>query len=112
MSRVAIAADEEFVDVDEGWPLLRDALGRLDVEATVAIWDEPAVQWGRFDLVLVCYAWGYVARRERFLAWAQRAAAETVVVNPVGALTWNSDKVYLGDLTADGSGSSPLRSSR
>ena len=56
----------------------------------------------RFDLVVVRSTWDYFARREEFLAWAERVAAVTALHNPVSVLRWNSDKRYLRDLERAG----------
>jgi glutathione synthase/RimK-type ligase-like ATP-grasp enzyme len=69
---------------------------------SVAVWDDPAVDWSAYRLAVVIYTWGYVIRRERFLAWAAAAARKTVLVNPEPVLRWNSDKAYLADLAAAG----------
>jgi hypothetical protein len=100
--RVAFAASQELVDLDEGWPLLRDALTAVGLEPTIAVWEEPGVDWAAFDLVVAMYTWGYVLRRDRFLAWAATAARHTRLVNPEPVLAWNSDKAYLADLAAAG----------
>ncbi len=68
----------------------------------MAVWDDPGVDWTAFGLVVVIYTWGYVTRRERFLAWASAAALRTTLVNPEPVLRWNSDKGYLADLAAAG----------
>jgi glutathione synthase/RimK-type ligase-like ATP-grasp enzyme len=59
--------------------------------------------------MLVNYCWGYVSRREAFLAWAERTAERSVLVNPLPVLRWNSDKIYLADLAADGVPTVPTR---
>ena len=69
----------------------------------MAAWDDPGVDWAAFDLVVVIYTWGYVTRRERFLAWAVGGGRpQTALVNPEPVLRWNSDKAYLADLAAAG----------
>lgn len=91
-----------MLELDAGWPLLRDAVAAAGLEPAVAAWDDPAVDWASFDLVVANYTWGYVLRRERFLDWAATVAARTRLVNPEPVLRWNSDKAYLADLAAAG----------
>jgi glutathione synthase/RimK-type ligase-like ATP-grasp enzyme len=57
------------------------------------------VDWEAFDLVVVRSTWDYAERRDRFLRWAERLPR---VLNPVPVLRWNTDKRYLGELTAAG----------
>ncbi|MGH9097175.1 MAG: hypothetical protein ACRDWB_07095 [Acidimicrobiales bacterium] len=100
--RLALAASEGFGELDDGWPLLREALAAIGFDSHVVVWDDPVVDWPSFDLVTVNYTWGYVTRRPEFLDWAARVATRTRLVNPEPVVKWNSEKSYLGDLAADG----------
>ncbi|MFE9426896.1 RimK family alpha-L-glutamate ligase [Kitasatospora sp. NPDC006697] len=82
---------------DQDLPLLREAVG-----AEVVIWDDPAVAWERFDLVVLRSTWDYTARAAEFLAWTERCAAVTRLANPAQVVRWNADKRYLGELAAAG----------
>ncbi|MDQ2728620.1 MAG: hypothetical protein M3Y91_12340 [Actinomycetota bacterium] len=95
---VAIAASADFIDLDDGWPALRDALLAAGLRPRVAVWDDPSIDWHHFGLVGAMYTWGYVTRRPSFLAWAGRVESATKLVNSARHLRWNSDKTYLADL--------------
>jgi hypothetical protein len=95
--RVAFAASPEALDLDAGWPLLRDAAVAVGLEPAVTVWEDTGVDWAAFDLVVANYTWGYVSRRGRFLAWAQAVSRRARLVNARSILTWNSDKTYLAD---------------
>jgi O-ureido-D-serine cyclo-ligase len=71
-------------------------------DAVEVVWDDPAVEWSAFDLVVVRSTWDYFARRDEFLAWAERVAATSELHNPASVLRWNSDKRYLRDLAGAG----------
>jgi glutathione synthase/RimK-type ligase-like ATP-grasp enzyme len=100
--RVGVAASSEFPELDAGWPALRAALMAAGLDPVVVAWDRESAGGGNLDLVIVNYCWGYVTRLSAFLAWAERTAARSLVMNPVPALRWNSDKAYLSDLAAAG----------
>ncbi|MGH3400956.1 MAG: ATP-grasp domain-containing protein [Streptosporangiaceae bacterium] len=100
--KVAIAASGDFLELDDGWPGLRDALLADGLVPRVAVWDDPDVDWAAFGLVVAMYTWGYVTRRAAFLAWAERVGAVTRLANTADHLRWNSDKTYLADLGAAG----------
>lgn len=100
--RVGVAVSSDFTELDDGWPLLRSALVAARCDPVLVVWDQDdATEYG-LDLVLVNYCWGYVSRRSEFLAWAEQVATRSLLVNPVRALRWNSDKIYLADLAAAG----------
>jgi glutathione synthase/RimK-type ligase-like ATP-grasp enzyme len=96
-ARVALATCAAFPDGDVDDAGLPAAIGG---DVTFAIWDDPAVDWAAFDLVVVRSTWDYQERRDAFLAWA-RGIGERLV-NPPGVLAWNTDKRYLHELAVAG----------
>jgi glutathione synthase/RimK-type ligase-like ATP-grasp enzyme len=71
------------------------------VGETVA-WDDPCVEWGSFDLVLVRSTWDYVPKLEAFRSWIDRTGRVTRLVNPPATLHWNLHKRYLIELAGCG----------
>ena len=61
--RVAIAASNEFLDLDDGWPLLQEAMSAEGLAPSTLVWDDPGADWSGVDLVVATYLWGYVTRR-------------------------------------------------
>ena len=98
-ARVAVATCRDLPDLDEDGPLLLAALTAGGLRPEPAVWDDDGVDWAAYDLVLVRSPWDYVPRRPQFLAWA-RACRRTA--NPAEVLAWNTDKTYLGELSAAG----------
>ncbi len=78
------------------------ALAARGVAATFAVWDDPAVDWAAFRLVVIRSTWDYHHRRDAFVAWAERVAAVTALWNPATTVRWNTHKGYLRDLAAAG----------
>jgi glutathione synthase/RimK-type ligase-like ATP-grasp enzyme len=99
---VALVTAAAARDLDDDLPPLTAALAARGVAHRVVLWDDPAVDWGGFGLVVVRSVWDYVHRRDAFLTWAERTAAVTALVNPPAQLRWSSDKRYLADLHAAG----------
>jgi glutathione synthase/RimK-type ligase-like ATP-grasp enzyme len=99
---VAVVTAAAARDVDDDLPTLAEALDRLGVAHEVVAWDDPAADWGRFDLAVVRSVWDYVHRRGEFLEWAGRVAARTPLLNPPAILRWSSHKRYLDDLAKAG----------
>lgn len=79
------------------------------LDATAADWDDPEVDWAAYRLALVRSTWDYTQRLPQFLAWADRTAALTTLINPAAAIRWNTDKHYLGDLARAGVPTVPTR---
>lgn len=72
------------------------------LDATWAIWDDPTVDWGAFDVIVVRSVWDADQRRDEFVEWAHRAGAQARLLNPPDVLEWNTDKRYLAELPEAG----------
>lgn len=97
-SRVALVTARAARGLDEDMPPLLAAFAAAAVEADITDWDDEAVDWSRFDAVLLRSAWDYAERRREFLSWAERVTARTALFNPLPVVRWNSDKHYLREL--------------
>jgi hypothetical protein len=100
--RVALVSARAARHVDEDLPPLLAALAEAGADATVADWDDPEVDWAAFRLALLRSTWDYAERLAEFLAWADRTATVTELVNPPRVIRWNTDKHYLGELAQAG----------
>jgi O-ureido-D-serine cyclo-ligase len=78
------------------------ALRERGLACEVVDWDDHSVDWRRFALALVRSTWDYTQRLPEFLAWMDRVAALTTLLNPPQLLRWNVDKHYLADLALRG----------
>lgn len=97
--RVALATCRALPEGDPDDRALPGALAAHGIDAAWAVWDDPAVDWAGFDLVLVRSPWDYADRRDAFVAWARSVPR---ILNPPDVLDWNTDKRYLGDLALAG----------
>ncbi|MCP2262882.1 RimK family alpha-L-glutamate ligase [Promicromonospora thailandica] len=98
-ARVALATCSQLPDLDADDVPLIAALGGRGVTAEPAVWDDPAVDWQAYDLVLVRSTWDYSPRHDEFLDWARSLPK---VANSADVIAWNTDKRYLRDLEAAG----------
>lgn len=100
--RVALVTARAARDLDEDLPPLVDALTRAGAAVSVLDWDDDAADWAAHDLAVLRSTWDYTQRLPEFLAWIERAAAQTTLLNPPDLVRWNVDKHYLGELAAQG----------
>jgi hypothetical protein len=101
-ARVALVSARAAHHLDEDLPPLLTALDEAGVPAAAADWDDPEVDWASFDLALLRSTWDYTERFAEFLAWADRVAQLTTLLNPPPVIRWNTDKHYLRDLARAG----------
>ncbi len=97
--RVSLVTCQALPDLDEEDRPLLAALAARGVDAKVAIWDDPSVDWGQAGLCVLRSPRDYARRREEFVAWARSVPR---LLNPAEVVDWNTDKHYLEDLRRRG----------
>ncbi len=101
--RVALATCCAQPNLYEEEQRLIPMLADHGVDARAAVWDDPSVDWTRFDVVFLRSVWDYFEKYPAFRRWiAGLAQAEVAVQNPVSLVEWNADKAYLRELAARG----------
>ncbi len=100
--RLALVSARAARALDEDLPPLVAACAAAGAHVEVADWDDPAVDWGSFDAALLRSAWDYTERLSEFLAWVERTASQTLLLNTQAVVQWNSDKHYLAELARQG----------
>ena len=72
-------------------------------EAVSIVWNEPNIDWNKFDIALIRSTWDYIDEESRFLhVLSQIEASSCRLFNPLDAVRWNIDKNYLFDLEKSG----------
>ena len=99
---IALATCADLPDWEVDDRPLHSALRDRGVELHQPVWDDPAVSWDRFDAVLIRTTWDYHLKRDLFVAWAERVAGQTLLMNPASVIGWNTHKSYLRDLSERG----------
>ncbi|MEZ4265489.1 MAG: hypothetical protein R3F39_03850 [Myxococcota bacterium] len=100
--RVALVTQRDLPAWEHDDLVLVDALRARGASVQTPIWDDPAVDWAAFDVAVIRTTWDYMPRRDAFVAWAERAATQTRLLNPPAVIRWNTDKTYLRDLADAG----------
>ncbi|GAA1854058.1 hypothetical protein [Myceligenerans crystallogenes] len=97
--RVALATCSVLPQLDKGDQPLVGALTERGITAEPVVWDDDAVDWAGYDLVVVRSTWDYSARRDEFVEWARSVPN---LLNGADVLEWNTDKRYLRVLEESG----------
>ncbi len=67
------------------------------------IWNDPLVDWERYDVVIIKSPWDYFNLIKDFYAWLEKLKRMSIkVLNPIDTLIWNADKHYLNDIAEKG----------
>ena len=96
--RIALVTAAAARDLDEDLPPLSAAMSELNADFQIVNWDDPSVDWSRFELAVLRSTWDYTLRFAEFLAWAERISNQTRLLNPPQIVRWNTDKHYLAEL--------------
>jgi glutathione synthase/RimK-type ligase-like ATP-grasp enzyme len=97
--QLALATDAAHPGVYPDDAYFVATLARLGVHGVPCTWNDPDLDWTRFDAVLVRTVWDYFQRYTEFLHWLDQLDALGVpTVNDSRLLRWNSDKRYLLEL--------------
>lgn len=79
------------------------ALAGRGIGVEPAVWSDPAVDWQRYDAVVLRSTWDYHRRVQEFRDWLDLLEGNRVPLwNPVPLARWNLDKRYLRDLAGRG----------
>ena len=94
--------DTAILHDDFDLPFHIEAFADAGVHLVHAAWEDPDVDWDRFDLVIVRSTWNYVDRLEEFRGWMQARSDLRTLHNPPAVIGWNLDKRYLAELAGHG----------
>ncbi len=98
--RLALATSVMFPGFHPDDAHLAFSLQRLGIEPVPCIWNDPAVDWPRFDAVLIRATWDYFQKFAEFKDWLDRVTVP--LINNAALLRWNCDKGYLPELARHG----------
>jgi glutathione synthase/RimK-type ligase-like ATP-grasp enzyme len=96
---VALVTCAEIPELEYDDRLVAAPLRARGIDCAPVVWDDPAADWDRYDLVVLRSPWDYAQRHDEFLAWA---AGVPRLANAAEVVEWNTDKRYLAELSAAG----------
>lgn len=80
--------EEPLLSTDDALALR--PLAKVGISVAAAAWDDEAIDWARFDAVVMRSCWNYYLHAARFQKWFERVAATGVrFINPLELLRWN-----------------------
>lgn len=103
MSRIAFVTYRDKPAITSDDQLVATELHRQGITVIGAAWDDPAVDWKSFDLLVLRSTWNYHLQPEAFGQWVGHRENEGCrIVNPPAVVQWNMHKSYLSDLQKKG----------
>ena len=103
MPDVALVTYGELPDLNPDDHPLRAELMARGARVHAVRWDDAAIDWRGFDVVVLRSSWDYHRRTAEFRDWlGTQERAGTRLWNPPAVVRWNLDKSYLRDLQRAG----------
>jgi glutathione synthase/RimK-type ligase-like ATP-grasp enzyme len=99
---IAIATAAHLPQGTKDTPNLLTVLHQNDVSAELVIWNDPQVDWKKYDTVFLHCVWDYTTHIAAFRQWISGNVENVSFVNPVELILWNTDKRYLLELQQKG----------
>lgn len=87
--------------------LVQTALKKKGLRVFRTNWDNPNFDWTSTYVVLFRTTWDYSHRINEFLAWLEKVATQTQLLNSKAQILWNMDKYYLQTLRDKGVNTPP-----
>jgi glutathione synthase/RimK-type ligase-like ATP-grasp enzyme len=97
-SRIALATSADHPEGFGGEGLLTRALLLRGIRAEWVVWNDPAVDWTAYTLVVLRSTWDYPDHLDEFRAWVRSGEVATRLVNSPNLVLGNLHKGYLADL--------------
>jgi glutathione synthase/RimK-type ligase-like ATP-grasp enzyme len=96
--RIALATSAEHPEGFGGDGLLAKALSARGGWPLWRVWNDPDVDWGDHDLIVLRSTWDYPDHLDDFRAWVLSPAVATRLVNSTTVVLGNLHKGYLAEL--------------
>jgi hypothetical protein len=89
-----------------GWEVddqpFHEALSDRNIEVSMPIWDDPDVDWTKYDACLIRTTWDYMEKQNSYVRWAKEVGRQIPFFNHPEVIKWNTHKSYLRILEAEG----------
>lgn len=88
-----------FNEIEDLLPLLQNK--GLDI--TAEVWDDPLVDWTKYDVALLKTPWDYHQKFPQFKLWLDKIESLNIkLLNDYQTVRWNVDKHYLQEVAESG----------
>jgi glutathione synthase/RimK-type ligase-like ATP-grasp enzyme len=100
--RLAIASYAKRPTLRPDDRLFAEAVAALGMRPVPVVWDDQEVGWGAFDGCVLRSVSDYYVKYDPFLEWVSQIGDLMPIWNPAELVAWNTDKIHLRSLAAQG----------
>ncbi|MBK8517586.1 MAG: hypothetical protein IPL55_15240 [Saprospiraceae bacterium] len=103
MYTIALLTCQDFPDLTVSDQQLIPELFKLGIVADVAIWDDPDINWKKYDALVFRNTWDYFIKEDLFFKWIKMLIHNDIkTFNPLKVIVKNAHKFYLKEMEASG----------
>ncbi|MFN3783646.1 MAG: RimK family alpha-L-glutamate ligase [Spirosomataceae bacterium] len=103
MKKIGLVTCERLPQLIEADQQIIPFFSELGIDAEPVIWDNPDVNWSRFDALIIRNTWDYFVKADAFQAWLTRIENWGIPLwNSVDTIRRNAHKFYLQSFEQQG----------
>jgi glutathione synthase/RimK-type ligase-like ATP-grasp enzyme len=103
MPNIALLTCQRLPDLFETDQTLIPLFRQRGIHAEAAIWNDPDINWKKYDALVIRNTWDYYTQSNTFLNWLKHIRdSEIQMLNPADVVLQNIHKFYLRDFEQQG----------
>lgn len=95
---ISLITYDGLPDLDPDDCILKDELVKRGHKVHTCIWDDPSIDWSKFDVSIMRSAWDYHLKQDQFYAWMDKVSRLSKLLNPPATMKWSCHKTYIREL--------------
>jgi glutathione synthase/RimK-type ligase-like ATP-grasp enzyme len=103
MQTIALLTCQRLPNLFETDQTLIPLFERHGIKAEAAIWNDPSIDWRKYDALVIRNTWDYYTQSDAFIAWLKHIRDGKIpMLNPAEVVLQNLHKFYLRDFEENG----------
>ena len=103
MSTIALLTCQRLPNLFETDQTLIPLFEQRGIKAEAAIWNDPSIDWKKYDALVIRNTWDYYTQSDAFITWLKEIRDSKIpMLNPAEVVLQNIHKFYLRDFEKNG----------
>jgi glutathione synthase/RimK-type ligase-like ATP-grasp enzyme len=103
MQTIALLTCQRLPNLFETDQTLIPLFEQRGIKAEAAIWNDPSIDWRKYDALVIRNTWDYYTQSDAFIAWLKHIRDSKIpMLNPAEIVLENLHKFYLRDFEQNG----------
>lgn len=102
MKIALLTSEKEYNKNIDDLLLLESLNTKIGVSCSHCIWNDPLINWEKFDKIVIRTPWDYSQNFEQFFEFINKPIIKNKAINSIEVINWNINKTYLKNLVRAG----------